>query len=502
MVILLRYFISSIFVLALTETEGCLHPGKKANVLVAMTKKDDDGVFPTGTEADYSCDNGYEILHFNGSKRLCQENGLWSGNEPYCGINVGVSGIVASMKIDNTLQSLPKLDITKRDVYDSCKPFLNTENVTLFIRLNKTSAIDIIQLTFKQDGFPENFIPTVSLSLKTYSDADKTRKKIKSQFLYQAKVTWRDDKLLYYQYSVHNFDKSEDVAVTIIISKLNLSVCNIAIYSNKDIPESWCGTDRHDTKHLVYNNKCYVVYGGTITYNYQQSKNRCSQLKLKQFRPSLLNLKNDINNVIYNFIYSAVRTDENFISRNYWIMTDQIFYCENINIGYTKSEIQNKVNCRLTTNRICEFVVERCPSPDQEPGSFVNITDIYAFYSCPHGYVLVGNNRRTCSRGWWSEAAPQCKCGPTVACSYGQSSTTSTAMEETINVPRTTNEISNVVTTEVPFTECTNQSNSSCETENEQIIRTTLYIIGTVVAVAVFQWMVTALIYIYIKYKI
>ena len=43
----------------------------------------DDGNYPSGTQASYTCRQG-QLFDLDGSTRLCQPHGHWSGTDPIC----------------------------------------------------------------------------------------------------------------------------------------------------------------------------------------------------------------------------------------------------------------------------------------------------------------------------------------------------------------------------------------------------------------------------------
>lgn len=73
--------ISSSLLFAATRT--CPHPA--VPLYAHITLSDESHIRP-GSIASYRCDDGYEL--FGSAVRTCNHNGVWSGELPYCAVNV------------------------------------------------------------------------------------------------------------------------------------------------------------------------------------------------------------------------------------------------------------------------------------------------------------------------------------------------------------------------------------------------------------------------------
>ena len=69
------YYISMLF---LFSGKDCGFPGRPGNGTTIGAEK----FFYPGEEVTFQCDNGFIL--FGGDRRICQEDGSWSGSLPEC----------------------------------------------------------------------------------------------------------------------------------------------------------------------------------------------------------------------------------------------------------------------------------------------------------------------------------------------------------------------------------------------------------------------------------
>ncbi|GAB6026650.1 hypothetical protein CHUAL_013056 [Chamberlinius hualienensis] len=452
-----------------TGTEGrkCFRPGKGVHVVESISANHSDGLYPTGTSINYSCDPGYTILQ--SKQKTCLKNGTWTGNDAYCGINVAETASVELIRTNNYVERHNLLTkIFSNDLSICIKVDQVNSSHAWYIKLNKNYTLDLVQVTIKQNSGGLE-IPEIRFSPENFNENTYQITKSESTSLIGTYKTRINNETLYvYTYKIEKPKSSQFATLIIIWPKISFFLCHLELFTSLDVSNSLCDIDGQKfSKQLsyFYFNKCYAVFPPNTTSNWHNANEICNNFKRNS--SSLLYLDtNGISALNYMFSYISKTISPNSLKgRNYWAKSSAAtpsYVTMKSTVSYSDQ------SPGFTYSPICEYDLPRCGSPEQRSGTLMTHYGHQVHYSCPKYFTLDGPSMRNCSNGRWSSDLPQC------------------IHRDNTNKPRKGND---------------SPCSSHCDNQERKLLRETVETIIFVVAgILIVQWVVTGVAYVYLNF--
>ncbi|GAB6026638.1 hypothetical protein CHUAL_013045 [Chamberlinius hualienensis] len=391
----------------LIDAEGCFHSGKRIHVVESISANHTDGAYPTGTSINYSCDPGYTLLH--SEQKTCLKNGTWTGNEPYCGINVEEEASVTLIRI---IEHVGRHDWFTQIIYTNSSSCVKVNHVNSshawYIKLNKDYTLDLLKVTAMQQ-LDESEIPKIRFSAENFNEKSyHITESEPTSFIGTYKTRTNNETLYVYTYKIEKPKSSQFATLIIIWSKISFFLCNLELFTSLDVSNSLCDIDGQKFSEQLsyfYFNKCYAVFPPNTTSTWFKANEICNNFERNS--SSLLYLDtNGFSALNYMFSYINKTISQNsFNVRDYWtnaptVTPFHVTMKSTVRYSYQLPE--------FTYSPICEYNLPKCGTPEQKYGSLMTFDDHHAYYDCPKSFTLKGPSMRTCSFGQWSLYPPEC----------------------------------------------------------------------------------------------
>ncbi|GAB6032958.1 hypothetical protein CHUAL_012151 [Chamberlinius hualienensis] len=368
---------------------GCLHPNKNFHVISKITPNQIHGLFPVDSIIKYSCDKGFEIL--NNQTRHCLSNGQWSGEEPYCGIDVARLA-TAEFKTRNSM-GWPWKSLCTSIKLGQAVWEVTVQAVWSF-KWNRTYSLNVVQVAFKTFDVSVGHIPQLHYSTENEI--------LNVQPLTLINYTRYQSGYVVYQFLIENPAKSTIIHVQVDWPVL-WEVCNFGLYTDSALPDSWCSfKDQFNVKHFSYDDKCFAVFGNHVNEKWPKVLTNCQSYKT-HLNSSMAFLRSK------DFIdyFAVIVRNSPVYQRYFWLHQpagDSKYYFVDMetNIVYKRASPYGE------SGQICEYNYPRCGNPDQITGTLFELDETFANYFCPQNYLLNGTETRICRNGKWTSDAPTC----------------------------------------------------------------------------------------------
>ncbi|XP_064486743.1 sushi, von Willebrand factor type A, EGF and pentraxin domain-containing protein 1-like [Ornithodoros turicata] len=389
-----------------------------------------------GSMATYTCDEGYEL--FGVPTRTCSQNGRWSGELPYCAVNVayGKPANQSSTVRGGEAKNANDGDLTTLHENRFCTE-TKVENAPWWqVDLLQPYEVRVVRILTRGCCGHQ---PLHDLEIRVSNNSALQGSRLCAW--YPGTIDDGVSKDFQCAYPI----VGRYVYIHMVGGEGSLSLCEVMVFTTQEFSPERCGNQVEPLELTTFIRKCYE-FQGSRGASFQVATDYC------QARGGFL--VHGINNLTLPFISAELerRKDKlksklvwmgasrrNGISPGkrgwFWVNGDPVrdfLWADDQPNNYNGQQNcvvidggrkwrWNDVTCDLDyLPWICQYSPSNCGSPDRKVNSTVTGTDFRVgqevAYECPTGNLLIGPRTRRCANsGFWTDTAPACKyvdCGP------------------------------------------------------------------------------------------
>lgn len=418
----------------------CGNPAVPINARVSVSSNS----FKEGSIATYTCDDGYEL--FGSSTAVCLANGLWSGELPFCGLNIAVR---KPTNQSSTVRGGPPTnanDGDKTTVHDGkrCTETMKESSPWWQVDLLNPYPIKAIKVTSRGCCGHQ---PLQDLEIRVGNSSVELQR--------NPLCAWSpgtiEEGVTRTFYCARTLI-GQHVFLQLVGSEGTLSLCEVEVFTTDEFSNDRCASVAvsNDVDTVSFNQMCYEFNFGKGG-SFEEARRRCQKNGgdlahgFRGVTTSFLTgeLERRKEKLKTQLVWIGAEKDPGLTSRTWrWVNGEVISKpswgkdqpnnyngeqnCVVLDGG--RNWLWNDVGCNLDyLHFICQHKPASCGSPDKKVNTTVigNEQSIGAVirYQCPTDYVLVGDENRTCMEdGFWSGRAPSClyvNCGPLNSIEHG-----------------------------------------------------------------------------------
>lgn len=418
--------------------------------LYAQVTLSDDYLLRVGSTATYQCDDGYEL--FGSATRVCTSNGKWSGDLPYCAVNVayGKPTNQSSTIRGGDSRNANDGDTTTLHENKYCTETKTEGSPWWMIDLLQPYEVKVIRVLTRACCGHQ---PLHDLEVRVGNSSSVSGNRLCAWF--PGTMDDGASRDLHCATSI----KGRYVFIQMVGVEASLSLCEVYVFTTKEFSSDRCGSRLDQQSLIPFNQTCYEFQtssGGSFTDATDYCKGRGGLVV------------NGVDNVTHNFLfYELERLKTKLKSKLVWLgarrdlsasasspsglhhpsfhrsrsnvwrwvngdIIRDFLWAEDQPNNYNGQQncivldggrrwLWNDVTCDLDyLPWICQYSPSNCGSPDREENTTVLENDYRIgkeiTYKCPVGYTIDGVDKRKClPNGFWSDSPPTCRfvdCGP------------------------------------------------------------------------------------------
>lgn len=418
-----------------TTVVRCGHPAVPVNARLSLSSSAD--LIIPGTVATYSCDEGYEL--FGSETTICSTSGIWSGELPFCGMNVALR---RPANQSSTVRGGPAVnanDGEKTTVHDGkrCTETMKEPSPWWQVDLLRPYPIKAVRVTTRGCCGHQ---PIQDLEVRVGNSSSELQR--------NPLCAWYPDTI------EEGVTKTLMCVRTVIGQHVflqligneggSLSLCEVEVFTTDEFSNDRCAPKGVSSEAEIssFNRVCYefnVGKGGS----FEEARSKCRinggdlihGFKAATTTFLLGELERRKDRLKTQLVWIGAQKDPGITSRTWkWVDGELVSRpswgkdqpnnyngeqnCVVLDGG--RNWLWNDVGCNLDyLHWICQHQPKSCGSPDKLVNTTIveNGRDVGAIirYRCPEGHMIIGDENRTCSQeGFWTAHAPSClyvECG-------------------------------------------------------------------------------------------
>lgn len=409
----------------------CNHPAVPLYAKVTLTNQ----ARTSGTVATYACDEGYEL--FGDSSSVCTDKGKWSGDLPYCAVNVAYGKPTHQSSTTREGNAKNANDGNATAVHDSkyCTETRKDMSPWWQVDLLREYEIKVVRIVTRGCCGHD---PLRDLEIRVGNSSTVQENRLCAWYPGNLEDGVTRDFPCAYPV------KGRYVFIQMVGIEGSLSLCEVMVFTTEEISSGRCINRLEPLELVTFNRTCYefqITQGGAFqdADEYCQSKGGLMVHQVGNISHSFLTgelerLKDQLKTKL---VWLGAQRKPGLTSEDWrWVNDDHVVeylwasdqpnnYNSQQNCvildGEKRKWLWNDVTCGLNyLSWICQYKPSNCGSPDIEENTTISENDYrigkFVTYQCPVGHMVMGERRRICgSDGFWTSSAPTCKyvnCGP------------------------------------------------------------------------------------------
>lgn len=412
--------------LAVAAGGNCPHPAVPLYAAVHFSSEDRSA----GSTATYSCDEGYEL--FGVPTRTCSQDGRWSGELPYCAVNVayGKPANQSSTVRGGDAKNANDGDLTTLHENRFCTE-TKVENAPWWqVDLLQAYEVRVVRILTRGCCGHQ---PLHDLEIRVSNHSVLQGSRLCAW--YPGTIDDGVSKDFQCAYPI----MGRYVYIHMVGGEGSLSLCEVMVFTTQEFSPGRCGNQVEPLALTTFIRRCYE-FQGSRGGSFQVATDYC------QARGGLL--VHGIDNLTLPFISAELERRKDRLKsklvwmganrRNgigpgkrgwFWVSGGEVrefLWADDQPNNYNGQQNcvvidggrkwrWNDVTCDLDyLPWICQYDPSNCGSPDRKVNSTTIGSDYRVgqevTYECPTGSLLVGSRTRKCaSNGFWTGTAPACK---------------------------------------------------------------------------------------------
>ncbi|CAH1169570.1 unnamed protein product [Phaedon cochleariae] len=405
----------------------CGHPPVPLNSRVTLSAPN----LAPGTVATYLCDEGYET--FGNTRTTCSPTGTWTGELPFCGINVAYHRPTNQSTTVKGGSALNANDGDKSTEHDGkrCTETHKETSPWWQVDLLKPYPVKVIRITTRGCCGHQ---PLQDLEIRVGNSSSDLQK--------NPLCAWFPgtiDEGVSKTFTCARVLIGQHVFLQLVGVEGSLSLCEVEVFTSDEFAIDRCipKNSPEETELATFSQTCYkfgIEKGGSFS----DARNYC-----KKHYGDLMHSMSPIQTVFLHaeldrrkpklktqLVWIGAQKEPSVISRTWkWVNGDLVqrpSWGKDQPNNYNGEQncvvldggrhwLWNDVGCNLDyLHWICQDGPFSCGSPDKLINTTISGSsfDIGATidYKCPEGHMLVGHSKRKCAKnGLWTGSAPTCK---------------------------------------------------------------------------------------------
>ncbi len=374
----------------------------------------------------YVCDSGYEL--FGDDVRECK-NGEWRGDEdelPHCAVNVALNKPASSSSQVGGGAAQNAVDGKTGTVHEGnkCVETKSEKSPWWTVDLLEAYPVQHVRLTTRCC----DDVPIKKAEIRVGNSTTPGNNQL---------CNWIPKALD--EGVTETLDCFDDLVgryVSIVMTGVEtvLSVCEVEVFSSKEISLASCPTDVPPDELSVFQGSCYRFPDGEVS-GFEAAEDKCAEGRGQHLMAELddrenkfvtSRLENTLDDNIMAWV-GARRED----SRWQWVTGVEVEdkaidwgrgqpnnYNQEQNCAVLDSELDwkwNDISCRISGVVVCRGPPSKCPSPPVGVGAYytgsLEVDGAGITYHCPLGEMPIGDVNQTCDgeTGSWSGEPISCK---------------------------------------------------------------------------------------------
>ncbi|XP_054154343.1 CUB and sushi domain-containing protein 1-like [Oppia nitens] len=430
------------------EAKSCPHP---AIPLYAQVVISDEVNFTSGSTTTYKCDDGYEL--FGTAVRVCGNDGKWTGDLPYCAVNVayGKPSNQSSTIRGGESRNANDGDITAIHENKYCTETKIESSPWWQVDLLQPYEIKVIRIVTRGCCGHQ---PLHDLEIRVGNSSTVQGNRLCSWFPGTLDDGMHKD--LFCAIPI----TGRYVYIQMVGIEGSLSLCEVFVFTTKEFSSDRCGNAMEYQQLTPFNKTCYEFQtqrggsfndaesyckarGGLVVNSVVDVSHNFLYYELERIKPKLksklvwLGARRDVDQ------HKGPSFHRSRASKWHWVSGQPVtnfLWAEDQPNNYNGQQncivldggrkwLWNDVTCDLDyLSWICQYRPSNCGSPDKNENTTIIDKDYRVgqtiTYQCPVDSRLDGSAQRNCqSNGFWQNNAPTCQyvnCGSLTYIPHGR----------------------------------------------------------------------------------
>lgn len=421
-------FCASCLFVAVINVTGQICPQPAIPLYATVTLSNENRT--AGTTATYICDDGYQL--FGQISIVCGTDGKWSGELPYCAVNVayGKPSNQSSTSRGGEANHANDGDTTTLHENKFCSETKVESSPWWQVDLLQPYEVRIVRVITRGCCGHQ---PIHDLEIRIGNSSSVQGNRL---------CAWYPGTLddgITKDFSCAYPIVGRYVYIQMVGIQGSLSLCEVMVFTTQEFSAGRCGNQLEPLELTTFNRTCYE-FQGQKGGSFQNAEEYC------RARGGLL--LHNVENLTQNFIAAELERRKEKIKANlvwlgvrrdsgqgrkskvwHWVNKQEVrefLWAEDQPNNYNGKQncvvldggrkwLWNDVTCDLDyLPWVCQYLPSSCGSPDRKENTTITGKDFRlgreVKYMCPVGSMLIGNKIRKCaSNGFWTGNAPTCK---------------------------------------------------------------------------------------------